>query len=115
METAKLNIDEFLSIYTGLLLGSDVGIIYDGMEKIFGFRPATFSLVKCRKQFCKFVNENRPDIVESVEKLGKLECDPERDVTEQINEILDKYKNIIEQDYVEVEVLEYQNDFNMNL
>lgn len=93
MEKIKLTSAEFLSIYTGVLMGDKFDIVIDGIEKLYDGRPLDATLIDCANQFRKYVNNKRKDLVTVMKKIGRPIKSPERNLGQQVDEYILKFEN----------------------
>ena len=115
-KTTKLTIEEFLSIYTGFLIGKSFDVVISGLEKVYDEKGiTTIETVSCHKKFKQYINTNRKDLVLAVDKLDKMYArkTTEDKVDEQINACVEKFKEIIGSDHVEVAVFTAENEMAM--
>ena len=116
IKTTKLTIEEFLSCYTGFLIGKSFDVVLSGLEKVYNEKDmSTLGALFFNKKFKKYINTNRKDLVNAVDKLDNLYArkTTKDKVDEQINDCIEKFKNIIGSDYVEVDV--YNAEIEMNV
>ena len=110
MKTTKLSIPEFLSVYTGFLIGDDFNIVKDGVEKIFGIEPYTGTVLICAEEFQDYINKNRKDLVEEVSQLGKIHFDKKIEIQPQISNLIQKFEKIHGSKTVEVATLKEKEE-----
>lgn len=103
----KLKSNEFLSIYTGFVLGENFSVVTRGLEKLYDARkdeipPYTAELLA--KNFRNYINKNRPDLARAVKELGKF------NLQDGVDTIVAKFEEIIGSNVVEISKLSNAED-----
>ena len=102
---------EFLSFYNGILFMEDFSIIPKTCEKIFGFYPIKLKTIhNCFKQFKKEINNQRPDLVEAVNRLGPFVKEDSNEVMDQIKEYCSKFEKIIGSNRIKIKPIQYEDN-----
>lgn len=107
MEKVIISAEEFLSIYTGVVV-TDMDTIYIGAKKVFGFAPFSLTLISCAEQFVQHINATRPDLAQAVKNTG-ISFDSNLS-KEQVNELCEKFKAAIG-DSVEVDKMTFEDSY----
>lgn len=104
----KLTNEEFIALYKGLC--RSFSTVVSAVEKVYGFVPFTMEVIDCHEQFKKEIDNNRPDLVKLMKKLGDYEKTPNVDEIDQLNDYLERFKEIIGDQEIEVENLKFEMD-----
>ena len=92
MEKVFLTSNEFLSLYTGILLGDDFSVVTNGLSKVFDYPVLTLDTVKSAQEFRRYINLYRPDLFSVMKKIGKFVKDESLDINKQVDEYVKKFE-----------------------
>ena len=104
MAKVKLTSNEFLSLYTGILLGDDVSVVESAMKKVYGINPYDYCktqeeaddlTLQFQENFKKHVDKNYKNLAGVVEKMGEFKPKSE-DLNKIIEEVHDYVKGFEE-------------------
>ena len=92
-EKVVLTSNEFLSLYTGVLIGGDFKIVQNAIGKVFGYSKELTS-ENCVRQFENYINYYYPNLANIVKVLGvfKKREDDDRDIMEQIEDYCEEFE-----------------------
>lgn len=94
----KLTSNEFLSIYTGRIIGESFDVVTNALGKLYNVNGAEIgpATATCLAQnFRAYIQENRKDLAEAVKEIESLKYDRKRDKNTQINEYVKNFEKII--------------------
>lgn len=103
MKTVLLDANEFLSFYTGRLLGESFDIVKSAVEKLYG-GSSTLSPIVYQESFIKFINNTRPDLCDAIQNIGPFTKTAGSDIMKDIETYVNKFKKEIGSDTVEINV-----------
>lgn len=111
MKKIILTSNEFLSIYTGYLLGENFSVVLNGLEKYFGYPVTTVETIECAKKFRQQISKSNPELVSVMNKLGNFKKDRNIDINTQINNYVERFEQMYGKS---VELNQYQgNELSM--
>lgn len=110
METVELTSNEFLSLYTGVLLANNFDSIYAVIEKVYGRYPYVPDAASCSQQFKDYIRVNNPELAQIADALGDFKKTDDRDVMQQIAEYCLEFEELYGSHYVEVDRMQYKMD-----
>lgn len=110
MEKVNLTSGEFLSVYTGILLGDSFDVVCEAEEKIFGFSPMTLTTIECAKQFRRYINTNNPELAQKVKELGIFEHQDGKDISQEIKEYCTAFETLVGSKYIQVDKMKFKEN-----
>ena len=117
MAKVKLTSNEFLSLYTGKVMGENFEVVKSAMQKVYGFDPfdpengvedPELVTVKLQKKFSEHVNENYKELADVVNELGEFKA-KEDGTMEELNSYVNDFEDLIGSQEVEVDAIKLNN------
>lgn len=111
MEKTRLTTAEFLSLYTGVLLLKDFEALCKAEEKVFGLYPdSTLVALAFAHKFRNYINDNKPVLVQFVEKLGKFKHNDGNDIQKEVDDYCKKFEAMIGKKEIIVDYMKIEKD-----
>ena len=119
MKDISLTSREFLSLYTGVLMGDDFEIVRSAIEKVYGIDPFNMDneienpeelTVKLQNNFREYINEHNKELVEIMNTIGEFKSNDQENVIEEINQYVNNFEELNKSDEIEISVPEFDKE-----
>jgi len=104
---------EFLSLYTGVVMGNDFEVVKSALKKVYGFdpydeknqveNPAEMTF-KMQEKFRNYIDENYAEIKDVMDDLGEFKPDDDNS-DEKVDEYINNFELLFGAEEVDVDVI----------
>ena len=102
MGKIALTSEEFLSLYTGYVLGDDFNVVKSALKKVYGYDPFDENsgilnpeevTIQLQKQFHEYIDQNYNELAQAAQELGAFKSNG-GDVKKEVKEYVDNFENM---------------------